>query len=234
MKTHQNDEEYVVSELLKKSNLGTSEFICYETEQILYKHANFRGCKSQNFLKKGQQIITLERLYKSRYNRNFMQDVWKIEGTENRLRYVTTQVEKITGIRDFGKYMSKMLTIDAITLNEDRHFHNIAVILNADGKMSLCPFFDHGAGLLADTTLDYPMDVDTISLMSDVKAKTICESFDDALNAAESLFGIGIHFDITKKEIDELIDRETNYPADMKNRVKEVLHQQLRKYRYLF
>lgn len=54
------------------------------------------------------------------------------------------------GLQEFGKYMNKLLTIDAFFLNEDRHMHNIAVLMNGDGEFDYCPIFDNGAGLLAD------------------------------------------------------------------------------------
>ena len=52
-----------------------------------------------------------------------------------------------------------------IFLNEDRHMHNIAVLMNGKGDYAYCPIFDHGAGLLADTTMDYPLSGDTYALM---------------------------------------------------------------------
>ena len=73
--------EYVVSQLLKKSTLGTDEFVVYEPEQIKYKRQIFNGVKSNDFLKKDWQIMTLQRLYKTKYNRNLMQDVWSIPET---------------------------------------------------------------------------------------------------------------------------------------------------------
>ncbi len=39
----------------------------------------------------------------------------------------------MTGLTDFGFYMVKMLTVDALFLNEDRHTHNIAVLMDDAG-----------------------------------------------------------------------------------------------------
>lgn len=50
-----------------------------------------------------------------------------------------------------------MLEIDAFFLNEDRHTNNIAVQYNAaDDTYALCPLFDNGLSLLADTNMDFP------------------------------------------------------------------------------
>ena len=40
----------------------------------------------------------------------------------------------MTGLQNFGVYMNKLLTIDAFFLNEDRHMHNIAVLMNGEGS----------------------------------------------------------------------------------------------------
>ena len=126
-----------------------------------------------------------------------------------------------------------MLTIDAFFLNEDRHMHNIAV-LEKDGEYSLCPFFDHGASLLADTTMEYPLSGDLYSLIDSVPAKTIAASFDDQLDAAEELYGRTVYFSFSKKNIEELLEAEKYYPEEVKERVKTILFDRMRKYSYLF
>ena len=63
-------------------------------------------------------------------------------------------IKLITQGMKVGVYMNKLLTIDALFLNEDRHTHNIAVLMNGKGDYAYCPIFDNGAGLLADTTMD--------------------------------------------------------------------------------
>ncbi len=226
--------EYVVSALLKKSTLKPEEFVLYEPEQIRYKKTVFNGTKSENFLYDGWQIITLQRLYKTMYNRNFIADVWKIPEISDRLDFVYDTVLKITGLEGFGTYLSKLLTIDAFFLNEDRHMHNIAVLMNGEGKFKLCPFFDQGAGLMSDTSIDYPLSEDTIKLIGEVKAKTICTSFEEALDAAEQKFGINLKFMFDKNDATELTDNLDIYSDKEKERVKTIIFQQMRKYGYLF
>ena len=50
------------------------------------------------------------------------------------------QVERITGLKDFGIYLNKLLTIDALFVNEDRHMHNIAVLMNQKGDFALLSY----------------------------------------------------------------------------------------------
>lgn len=80
--------EYMISNLISKSNLEPSEYILYETEGISYKHTSFKGAKSKDFLTEGDQLITLSRLYNNKYNRDFTKDLWHINETTNRLFYV--------------------------------------------------------------------------------------------------------------------------------------------------
>lgn len=131
-------------------------------------------------------------------------------------------------------YLSKLLTIDALFLNEDRHTHNIAVLLDDMGEYHYCPVFDNGASLLSDTTMDYPMTGEVFTLMGEVKAKTICQDFDEQLDVVEQLYGQHIKFHYDTKTIDRLLSEEAYYPDEIKRRVKQILVSQKRKYRYLF
>ena len=88
----------------------------------------------------------------------------------------------MTGLQDFGAYLNKLLTIDAFFLNEDRHTHNIAVLMNEKEEFAYCPIFDNGAGLLADTMMDFPLSEDVYTLMRQAQAKTICADFDEQLS----------------------------------------------------
>lgn len=226
--------EHIISNLLLKSDLQQHEFILYETEQIQYKHSVLNGVNCKDFLKEGFQLITLSRLYEQKYNRDFTKDLWHIHNVKDRLVFLVNQVIRMTNLTDFGSYISKMLTIDAFFLNEDRHLHNIAVLMGPDNKFDYCPLFDHGAGLLADTTLDYPMGVDIYKLIGEVKAKTVCADFDEALDVAKSLYGQNIHFGFTKEDVSDLLKQDTVYDENVKLRVENVLFEQMRRYKYLF
>lgn len=82
--------------------------------------------------------------------------IFRIQGTEARARFLAEQVEQTTGLKDFGSYLSRVLTIDALFLNEDRHMHNIAVLNDGFGNYHYCPVFDNGCALLSDTQMEYP------------------------------------------------------------------------------
>ena len=95
--------------------------------------------------------------------------MYRIPDHEERLRFLVQQVERMTGLQNFGVYMNKLLTIDAFFL------------------------------LLADTTMDYPLTGDIYTLMEKVQPKTICNAFDEQLDISESLYKMNLKFRFTKK-----------------------------------
>jgi len=232
--------EFTISSLLNFCNLKKEEFVSYSPIQIKYEDRIFSGASSKDLLKDDWQIITLERLFKNMFNISLNSGIWKINDIKQRLQYIVDQVESVTGLKNFGPYMSKIITIDTLFLNEDRHTHNLAVLMNTKGEFDYCPIFDNGAGLLADTTIDYPMDKDIFNLMKKVKSKTFSTNMDEQLESAESLYGCNIKFTFTKKDIDHILalDGKDNnasiYPLEIRERVRDILYEQIRRYPYLF
>lgn len=226
--------EYMVSNLLKKSSLREDEYVLYSIEKIKYGRVEYCGSKSDDFLKESWQIVTLERLFKAKYGSSFYESVWKIPDKEERFRFICNTVNSITGLKKFDVYLNKLFTLDAFFLNEDRHMHNIAVIMNGREEYDYCPIFDNGACLLSDTTMDYPLGVDPIELISDCKAKTISEDFDEQLDISEKLCGINLNFCFDKKDVWELLSKADAYSEEIRQRVENIIFQQMHKYQYLF
>lgn len=226
--------EYMVSNLLEKSTLAADEYVLYDIEQIKYKNTIFPGVKSNDFLKEDWQIITLERLFQNFFGQSLYSAVYKIEEPEKRLSFLVEQVERITGLEGFGKYMNKLFTVDAVFLNEDRHTHNIAVLMDGEGRFSYCPIFDNGAGLLADIKQDYPLNGDIYELIEQVKAKTICRDFDEQLITSQDLYGVNLEFHFTKQDVKELLNDVVGYSDEEKTRVEKIIYLQMQKYPYLF
>ncbi len=226
--------EYVVSHLLKLSTLNDSEYVLYEPETICYNEQVYNGCKSESFLKKDENLITLERLFKERYGISFYQSVFKIEEINERLKFIVESVNNITYIKGFGEYFAKLITIDALFLNEDRHMHNIALIKDSSDDFKLCPIFDNGACLLSDTTMDYPISGDTYKLINRVKSKTFAFDFLEQLEEVERHFGDTIKFNWNSNDVIDILDKVDNYSNEIKTRVYDVLMSQRSKYSYLF
>ena len=73
--------EYMVSHLLQYSILKPEEYVLYETEEIEYGNQVYKGCKSRNFLEKGWQLITLERLFQAHFGESLYKAIYKIQDT---------------------------------------------------------------------------------------------------------------------------------------------------------
>ena len=226
--------EYMISHLLKKSTLAEQEFVCYDLEEIKYGTVIYNGAKSKNFLNEDWQIITLERLFHNFFGESLYKSMYRIPDHEERLRFLVQQVERMTGLQNFGVYMNKLLTIDAFFLNEDRHMHNIAVLMNGKGEYKYCPVFDNGAGLLSDTTMDYPMEQDIYQMISEVKSKSVSQNFDEQLDVAENLYGQNLQFLFTKKNVSDIVNSADMYPLEERKRVELIIYSQMNKYKYLF
>lgn len=226
--------EYMISHLLLKSSLRQDEFVLYEPEQLRYKDAVYSGVKSNDFLEKDWQLITLERLFMTFFGQSLYQSIFKISDPEKRLIFLVEQVERVTNLSDFGVYMNKLFTMDAFFLNEDRHTHNIAILMNKDGRFAYSPIFDNGAGLLADTSLDYPLGKDVYLQIKEVRAKTISADFDEQLDLSEKLYGNHLKFHFHIKDVSNLLDGISIYSQEEKDRVRDILLSQMKKYAYLF
>ena len=225
--------EYTISKLLGFSSLHPSEYVEYETEQIRWNTHLFNGCKSRDFTE-GWQLITLERLLTQVFGKGLNQIVFAIEDHTDRLRTMVRMVEEVTGIQHFGPYMARLLTVDTLFLNEDRHAHNLAVLTKNLNQFRLCPIFDNGAGLLSDTALDYPMDTDPVEMITQARPKTFCESFDEQIEIAEQLYGVQIHFRFDYNDIKAIVDRAELYAPEIRRRVVDIVMQRRKKFSYLF
>lgn len=226
--------EYVVSKLLESSSLHAGEYVSYHLEEFRYKDQVFKGVRSDDFLEGGWQIITLERLFKAFTGNSLTGMFYRMTDEEDRLQFIVEQTQRITGLKAFGQYMNKILTIDALFLNEDRHLHNVAVLMGQEDEYRYCPIFDHGAGLLSDTTMEYPIGKDLEQLMKNVKPKTFSDDFDRQLDLSECLYGEHLHFFYCQRDIDEILAAIHIYEPEIKERVRQILYDRVRKYAYLF
>ena len=225
--------ETVISKLLRFSSLDPSEYVEYDTEEILYNDQVFTGCRSRDFTD-GWQLITLERLLLRVYGRGLNQVVYAIGDHTERLRTMVELVVRVTGLKGFGSFMAKTLTVDALFLNEDRHAHNLAVLTKDLREFRLCPLFDHGAGLLSDTRLDYPEGRDPLQMIPSARPKTFCEDFGEQIEIAEKLYGQQVRFSFSYNDVKKIMDEAVAYPPEIRQRVTDIVMEQRRRYIYLF
>jgi len=227
--------EVLVSRLLEKTNAAS--FVHYSYIWLEKKGILLHGCQSEDFMEpEDDKVVSVERLFQTFYGESAAKAVLRYTETKDRINYVTECVETLTGISDFGGYLRMILTIDALFLNEDRHFHNLAIIRKKDGSYRKCPVFDNGAALFSDTGGDYPLDMDLPQCFERTQAKPFSRSFDEQLDACEVLFkGTPFQAAFTLKDIDIILKEFSGiYEAPVLERIRETMRWQIRKYSYLF
>ena len=226
--------EVVISRLLQHSNI--KNFVEYEPVTIIYKGKSYRGCRSKNFRRNKEELVTLERLSRQYTGFSLARELGRISDIEQRILYVTELVENVTGLEGFGEYLSKMLEIDAFFLNEDRHTNNIALLYDSEKKeYGFCPFFDMGLSLFSDTREAYPIEKDFEDCRKAIAAKPFSRDFDEQMDVAEQLFGSHLKFYFSEKTMADILgELQTLYRKEEIERVEGVLRNQMRKYQYMF
>lgn len=96
--------------------------------------------------------------------------------------------------------------------------------MNGKGEYTYCPIFDNGAGLLADTTIDYPLNGNIYALMEKAKPKTFCQDFDEQLEITEKLYGQRLKFYFTKSDVINILEK-VSFDGQIKERVKKKIIQ---------
>lgn len=225
--------EYLVSELLKSSNI--TNFVEYTPVTIKYNGKELIGCESKNFLKKGEELFTFERLHRAYTGKELYKTVWQMNDVKDRIVYTIDFIEKVTDLKNVGEYLITIAEIDMLFLNEDRHFNNLSVIRNQKNEFRLSPIFDNGLSFLSDTRIDYPLGTDIYQAISKINAKPFSTDFDTQTDILEQLYGTQLTICTDKNQIRDLIDDLTElYPVDIINRVTTIVLEQMRRYGIYF
>ena len=204
--------EYLVSNLLTFSDLDRSEYVLYEQGSI----NGAPGCRSENFLQEDEELITFYRLYYNEYGKDLSQIIDGMESMEDRIVYVVRFVEQMCGL-DVTDYLRKVFTLDLLTLNEDRHLNNLAVVLRGS-RFVPAPIFDNGVSLLtANKSVNW-----YFSMEENVR-RVVARPFSGSHEKMHQYFGTGFHLDHAAA------DRWLK--AEEKSKERDVLEYQLGRYK---
>ncbi|MBE5909065.1 MAG: hypothetical protein E7278_09560 [Lachnospiraceae bacterium] len=204
--------EYLVSKLLECTNI--SDYVKYEECLVNGKP----GCRSANFLKEDESFLSFQRLYDIYHGGSLLEQIMRIDSVDERVAFVVDFVEESTGF--YAKeYLSKIITLDMITLNVDRHFNNLGVVVN--GKKDTyreAPIFDNGAALLGNRGMFYVED----SIEDNIE-KAHALPFSASFERQSQACGVGFALDYDKML--DVLDREPD------SRERDVLRYQVERYR---
>ena len=225
--------EVLVSRLLMKSNV--TELVSYAPVLICYQDKEVAGCVSESFQGKDEMLIPFERLHRAYKGHGLAEVLSGFAEPQERIRYTVDFLENITGLRGVGPYLTMILELDALFLNEDRHTNNLAILRDENTlEFRLCPVFDNGLALLSDTN-DYPENEDIYNCISRVQAKPFDREFLTQVDAAEELYGIQLKVSFSRTDVaKELSALNELYGTEICHRVESILLEQMRKYAYLF
>ena len=223
--------EYVASKLLENSGM---EHVAYEPCKFMMGNREVIGCKSENFLKPGERLISSYELLESEFHIDIAKEISHIEDVKDRIKFFVDKVVEATGYIEFGSYLTGLLRLDAVTKNDDRHFNNISLIRNEKGEYRTAPVYDNGGAFLSDkyTYGEHLSEERLLDEMNNVIAKPFSKNFDEQLDACESLYYSNLVFN---KDVllDENMLNQYYDKADI-DTVKTMLAQAQRKYSYLF
>ncbi len=232
--------EAVVSHLLKRSNIG--EFAVYEPVTISYDGQQYRGCRSLEFKKENEELISLERLAKSYTSFGLAQMLERITDVEERILYTVELVENLTGLDDFGVYLTSLLELDTFFLNVGRHTGNIMLLYDTILKeYRFAPVFDMAQALFSDTKNVCPPEKGMVECYHAVTARPFSGNFDEQLKTANELYGKHLKFDFSANEMINSVRDVLNgmqngraYHGAEKRRIGEIIRFQAKKYQYMF
>lgn len=148
-KGYEGFSEFLNSILLSCSNI--KNYVAYEQCSINGK----KGCRSENFLKGGEEFITFQRLYAFYQGGNLYDKIYVYDDVKDRINWTLDFINSKTDL-DCKEYLSQVLSLDMLTINNDRHFHNLGVIRKEEGTYRNAPIFDNGAAFLSNLTVFAP------------------------------------------------------------------------------
>ena len=89
-----------------KSSLS-HPFVLYQPVRIAYRGTLRSGCSSPDFLKANQMLIPLEKLYRQNTGDSLAITLAAFPEPAERIRFLADQMEHMTGIQNFGAYLSR-------------------------------------------------------------------------------------------------------------------------------
>lgn len=121
-------------------------YVRYKTDLFSYNEVSYRGCISYNMYNRlDTSFISLRNLFRQHHIplNIFVKD----EDICRNIMSVVNTVVHLTGLNIFP-YLSRLLLLDCIIQNEDRHIMNLGVCYcSTDNKYYEAPCFDNGSSL---------------------------------------------------------------------------------------
>lgn len=188
--------ELIVCRLLK--DLGITNVVMYYPCKInLNNGVSTFGCYSKSFLGNNEKYISIANLVKT----GKVIDTYSFEGYEGYERCIK-DIGTVCGI-DYRNELDKIIEVDYLTLNCDRHLGNLGFIYNyRTAKFNIAPIFDNGNALFSLKDIS-EMDYST-ALDSYVTSKPFYNRHEMQVRMISEKIDFRYNIDKTLKYIDSL------------------------------
>ena len=134
--------EVLVSTFLRSCKYLTFEdFVLYDFKYTSVNSFDLSTCVSPNFLQKGVQFISFKDLLSQ-----VSPLTEKLVGFDYKLDFIDSVFQQTIG-QSFREEMLRLLTLDVMFRNTDRHLSNFGIILAPNGSIRFAPIFDNGLAL---------------------------------------------------------------------------------------
>ena len=134
--------EVLVSTFLRSCNYMTSkDFVLYNFKYSKPNSIDLTTCVSPNFLQKGEQFIS----FKDLLTMTSFSEVNLVD-FDSKLDFIDSVFQQTVG-QSFREEMLRLLTLDVMFRNTDRHLSNFGIILAPNGSIRFAPIFDNGLAL---------------------------------------------------------------------------------------
>lgn len=231
--------ETLVSRLLHHANVGV--IVDYEPVMIDYKGIEYRGCRSLELKKEKEELVSIEQLAKKYTSFGLAKEFERIPDLEQRILYTVELVENVTGLEDFGAYLTKILEMDAFFLNVGRYTDKILLLFDAQKQeYRYSPVFGMAHSLFSDEET-CPLEDGLLECYHRVEAQPFTPRFDEQMKAATKLFGRQLKFDISVNEMINIVrdminslGKDSAYLDTEIRRIGEIFRYQAQKYKYMF
>lgn len=224
--------EVIVSDMLKKSNLD--RYFTYEPVKITVGKHIYSGCSSPNGLYDGERLVTTYQLLKKAKTQFFtrIENEFDYGTPKEYLTEFVNEIKRLTNIQHFGEYMKKTLELDAITLNDDRHFNNICVIYNTKTRIfEPGPIFDngHSFSLWHYSSLTSK---NAEEVAEKIEAMPFSHMFNTQRDIAQKLYGgMYLKLEYSRKDLEKTLEKcEAYYDQDVLDFAKKMCEMQMDRY----
>lgn len=229
--------EAVSSEILRKySNVETElgyRIVPYWITSVAVHGGKRNASVSPNFLGEGQSVRTVYHILKRVLGPDYQAILAKERTIPRRIAKIVDSVEQVSGLSDFGAYLTLLFEVDALFANEDRHLNNIAVLAGTNGY-EYCPIFDNGECFMLDN-VRYPFDVETRGMVGNLRAKPFGCRFGTLLSASRKLYGEQLKMECSIEDVTEIVEKylewyQPMFRSILRERVLDIMRLQRKKY----